>query len=230
MFDKTIGLLKATFSKLSVTGHHQKFKTLFCEYFLILSGSVLYGLSTVVFIFPCDLLLGGTSGISVILENFISVSPGTVLMIINFALIILAFAVLGKNMAIKTLVGSVLTTVLIGAFEKILVVRQPVIPIYISAIIGSAVIAVASGVIFYVGSSSGGTDVIALIIRKFSGMNIGKALLVTDILIVLAGGFLLGFTVLIYSFIGLCIKTMGIDLVILIIKKLKNKSGENDAC
>ena len=72
---------------------------------------------------------------------------------------------------------------------------------------------------FYVGSSSGGTDVIALIIQKFSSINIGKALLITDILIVIVGGILSNFAMLISSFIGLLVKTLGVDFVIAMIKK-----------
>lgn len=191
------------------------------EYLLILIGSILYAISTVVFIFPNGLLLGGTSGISVILTGFLHLSPGIILIIINFALIVLAFAVLGKGMAIKTLLGSVLTTVFVGLFEKLLPPGQTLISNpYISALIGAAIIAVASGIMFFVDSSSGGTDIIALIVKKFSGIQIGKALLITDILIVLGGGLLSGIPIMISSFLGLLVKTLGIDLVIWIIKRL----------
>lgn len=195
-------------------------------YSLITLGSILYAVGTVLFIFPNQLLLGGTSGISVILEAYLPFSPGTILTVINFALIILAFFILGRDMAVKTLVGSVLTTVFIGALDNILKLSQPLISNnYISAIVGASVIAVASGVMFYVDSSSGGTDIIALIVRKFSKLDIGKALLVTDVLIVISGGILSGTTILISSFIGLLIKTLGIDLIILIIKKHIVKKG-----
>ena len=99
----------------------------------ILAGSVLYAASTVLLIFPQSLLLGGTSGISVILESFLPFSPGKILMGINFALIGLAFAVLGKNMAARTLAGSVLTTVCIGAFDagfpQMQPLRKPFVPV-----------------------------------------------------------------------------------------------------
>ena len=64
------------------------------SYLFILIGSILYALSTVLFIFPNSLLLGGTSGISVILNSFIDFSPGMILTVINTALIVLAFIVL----------------------------------------------------------------------------------------------------------------------------------------
>ena len=196
------------------------------EYLFILIGSILYALSTVTFIFPIGLLLGGTSGISVILTSFLPFSPGIILMIINFSLIVLAFLVLGKGMAVKTLIGSVLTTAFVGLFERVINPARPLIQNpYISAIVGAVIIAVASGIMFYVDSSSGGTDIIALIVKKFSGIKIGRALLITDVLIVLVGGFLSGITLLISSTIGLLIKTLGIDLVIFLIKKrIKKKT------
>lgn len=199
------------------------------NYLFITIGSILYALATVTFIFPHSLLLGGTSGISVILNEYISFSPGTILVIINFSLLIAAFVVLGKDMAIKTFVGSTLTTVFIGVFEKILSDSTLLIPnIYISAIAGASVIAIASGIMFYVKSSSGGTDIIALIVRKYSKINIGKALLLTDFLIVLVGGVLSGYILLISSFAGLIVKTFGIDFVIELIKRGRGRKENVD--
>ena len=210
----------------------KKMATFVKEYVLIVLGSALYAASTVLFIFPNSLLLGGTSGISVILESFLPFSPGTILMAINFSLVVLAFVVLGKSMATKTLVGSVCTTLFVGGFEKLFTFRCPLIQnLYVSASVGAIIIAIASGVMFYVDSSSGGTDIIALIIRKFSRIRIGKALLITDIVIVLVGGWLSGIAVLLSSFLGLLIKTFGIDFVIFGIKKFRlRKDGKKHDC
>ena len=192
----------------------------------ILAGSVLYAASTVLLIFPQSLLLGGTSGISVILESFLPFSPGKILMGINIALIGLAFAVLGKNMAARTLAGSVLTTVCIGAFDAGFPQMQPLIANpYASAVLSGALIAVASGILFDVDSSSGGTDIVALIVQKYRHIQIGRALLLTDVLIVVIGGALSGRMVLICSFLGLLVKTLGIDAVIGIIRRRTGLAG-----
>ena len=194
------------------------------EYLLIFLGSLLYAISTLLFIFPHSLLLGGTSGISIILESFLQYSPGTILMVINSFLIILAFILLGKEMGIKTLVGSVLTTVFIGILEPLLMFAKPIITnYYLSAAIGASIISIASGIMFYVDSSSGGTDVIALIIKKYSNIKIGKALLIADVMIVILGGILSGTPIFFSSFLGLLIKTLGIDFVIGFIKKSQPK-------
>lgn len=190
------------------------------NYGLIILGSILYAIATVAFIFPHSLLLGGTSGISVILNAYIPFSPGAILVIINLSLLIAAFVVLGKEMAVKTFVGSTLTTVFVGIFEIIFGNSTILISnIYISAFVGAAIIALASGIMFYVKSSSGGTDIIALIVKKYSQINIGRALLITDFLIVIVGGLLSGYIILASSFVGLLIKTFGIDFVIEIINK-----------
>lgn len=203
-----------------------KSKTLVFDYLLIVLGSALYALSTVIFVFPSGILLGGTSGISVILTSFLPFSPGIILTVINLSLVVFAFFILGRDMAIKTLVGSVLTTAFIGILEKPFTFDQPLVssPL-LSAIIGASVIAIAGGVMFYVDSSSGGTDIVALIVKKFSRIQIGKALLITDVLIVIVGGILSGLTLLISSFVGLLVKTLGIDLVIFVIKNL-NRAGK----
>lgn len=201
-----------------------KIKREILSYIFIILGSLLYALSTVLFIFPKSLLLGGTSGISVILNSFVDFSPGMILTIINTLLLVLAFVILGREIAVKTLVGSVATTISVAIVEKLIVLEKPLInnP-YISAVIGAAIIAIASGIMFYCNSSSGGTDIVALIVRKYSSIDIGKSLLITDVLIVIIGGLLSGITVFISSFLGLLIKTFGIDFVISKIKKWQVK-------
>lgn len=196
------------------------------EYIFIVIGSIFYAIGTVFFIFPNGLLLGGTSGISVILNAWLPFSPGTILVIINIFLLLLAFFTLGREMAIKTLIGSILTTVFIGVTEYLFPLDEVVKNNYFSAILGAIIIAIASGIMFYVDSSSGGTDIVALIVKKYTKLDIGKALLVTDVIIVLMGGVLSGWNIAIPSFIGLLIKTLGIDFVIFIIKKYIKKMDE----
>lgn len=189
-------------------------------YALIILGSAIYAVGTQLFIFPHSLLLGGTSGIAVILNSFLPVSSGQILMCINILLMIVAFFVLGKTMAFKTFIGSLATTFFVGIAEMIFSFDKPIVPNeFVSAVLGGTVIAIASGILFYVDSSSGGTDIIALIIKKFSNLNIGKALLVSDILIVIIGGSISGILIALASFIGLLIKTLGIDFVIFLINK-----------
>ena len=197
------------------------------ESLIIILGSVLYAIATVLFIFPHSIVLGGTSGVAVILNKlFPMVTPGTCSVIMNSLLIIIAFFVLGKTMAAKSFAGSLLTTVFIGLVEYIFGSDVVIVSnIYISSAIGCMIIAFASAIMFYIGSSSGGTDIIALIVKKYFPINIGKALLITDCVILLAGGVLYGGKIFTSSLEGLLIKTLGIDFIILLISKRLEKMG-----
>ena len=190
------------------------------EYLLILVYSLLYALSTLLFVFPHSLLLGGTSGISVILESVTRLTPGSMLMAINTALIAVAFFLLGKEMGTKTLIGSLATSTFIGLLEPLLTFREAVIPnLFLSAFVGAGLIAIASSGLFYIKSSSGGTDVLALILRKYTGFQTGRALLITDILIVIVGGLLADQTLFLSSLMGLLVKTTGIDMMTSVLQK-----------
>jgi uncharacterized membrane-anchored protein YitT (DUF2179 family) len=191
------------------------------KYIFIVIGSLIYALATVLFVFPNKVLLGGTSGLAVILSGFIPLSSGTFSVILNLTLIAVAFIVLGRTMATQTLVGSLLTTVFIGALEPLLSFDTPLVDNeFAAALLAGGTIAVASGMLFYVDSSSGGTDILALIIKKYRDMNIGRALLVSDVLIVLIGGMLAGGIVLLYSFLAFLVKTLGIDFFITAVRKI----------
>ena len=191
------------------------------EYLLIILGSMLYGFGTVLFVFPHSLILGGTSGVSVILTSILKQTPGDILAVINILLLVAALIVLGKGMALKTLVGSLVTTFFITAFEKAFVFDAPIIKSgLLSALIGGGIISVASAVIFYFDSSSGGTDIIALIIKKYSDIKIGKALLISDVLIVIVGGIVSGWAIAFGSVVGFLVKTLGIDFAIKYIRKI----------
>ena len=191
------------------------------KYLFIVIGSFIYALATVLFVFPNRVLLGGTSGLAVILSGLLPLSSGTFSVILNLSLIAVAFVVLGRGMAVRTLVGSLLTTVFIGVLEPLFALSTPLVGNdFIAALLAGGSIAVASGILFYVDSSSGGTDILALIIKKYRDMNIGRALLISDILIVIIGGVLSGFVVLCYSFLAFLVKTLGIDLFIFVVRKI----------
>ena len=182
----------------------------------IATGSLIYAVALHYFIFPHDILLGGTGGVSVLLNHYFPVlSAESYLVIINVTLMLAAVVTLGKSMAGKTMLGSIFTTLFVGALDSICNGHTPLVEnVFISAILGAMIVAAGSTILFTVDSSSGGTDIIALIIKKYSRISIGKALLMADILIVAMGILSFHWTVAVASVVGLFIKTFGIDLLI----------------
>lgn len=182
----------------------------------IVLGSLIYSVALHYFIFPHNVLLGGTGGISVLLSRYIpQLSAEDYLVIINTALMVAALVALGKNMAGKTMLGSLFTTLFVGVLDSFCKGHIPLVEnVFASAVLGAMIVAVGSTILFAVDSSSGGTDIIALIIKKYSRISIGKALLIADILIVVMGILTFHWTVALASVVGLLIKTFGIDFLI----------------
>ena len=198
-------------------------------YSFIILGSIIYGVATVFFVFPSGLFLGGTSGIAVIASSYLPLTAGNVSVVLNVTLLVAAFIVLGRGMAWRTFIGSACTTLSIGAFDLLYPSGEALISnVYISGAVGAALIALASALLFYVDSSSGGTDILALIVRKFSEIKIGKALLITDVLIVVVGGILEGWFIAVASFVCLLIKTLGIDILIRLISNFKPDADKTE--
>lgn len=186
-------------------------------------GSVIYAIATQYFIFSNGLFLGGTSGASVILNHFFpAFSSGKFLTGINILLMLSALLILGKDVAFKTMLGSCLTTLFVWILDRYFSVGRPIIdnPV-LSALVGATAIALGSAILFMVDSSSGGTDILALIIQRLLGAPIGRALLFVDIFIVIIGATISSPLYALSSVLGLFIKTFGIDLIIHKLKMLK---------
>lgn len=201
----------------------KKYTKIIKEYSLITLFSVLYSVGLAFFVFPHNTMLGGTGGVSVIISALSSGTPAFVMLIINLSLLVLAFILLGKSMGVKTLVGTVIVAVVCAVLEKYCTPFLPLINnSVLSSVIGSIIVASASAGLFKLSASSGGTDIIALIINKYKKIELGKALFITDILIVVAGGIVLGVKIALISALAFMIKVVLIDLLTKSNKKTKN--------
>ena len=185
------------------------------EWCLITLCAVMQAVGVYFFKFPYHFCTGSTSGLAVLLGAwFPNLSAGTFMLILNIALIILGFLCLGKEFGIKTVYVSVLDTLLVYLFERIypfgdlpgkhpLLTDNPLLALLVS----TALIAVTSGMLIDLHASCGGTEIIAVIIRKYSGLNISKALLISDLLIAGATFFTFSFEVGLYSMLGFVAKS-----------------------
>ena len=149
-------------------------------------------------------------------------SPKWRKILLSVLCVVLAVILLGKGMAVQTSLGSTFTTVFIWMLDKIFSGTGPLIanPV-LSAVLGASIVAAGSALLFYVDSSSGGTDIIALIIRKYSDIHIGRALLAADVAIVVVGACISEPLIAVASVIGLLIKTFGIDFIIAVIQRTR---------
>lgn len=189
---------------------------------VIVGGSLLYALATCIFIIPNNVVLGGTSGLSIILQHFfVNISSEQFITIFNVLLMILAFAILGRKVAFGTFFGSLFTTLFVFVLDFWDFSGVMINPI-VATLVGAGLIGVASSILFFNDASSGGTDIIALIIKNFSKIDISKALFISDIVLALASFLVYGVKGGLLSLFGFLVKLITLALIERRIKEKKN--------
>ncbi len=181
--------------------------------FLLLTGSILImSVGTYFFKFSNNFTFGGITGLAVLVNKFGWMSAGDFTFIVNMILLVVGFIVLGKNFGAKTAYCSILLSFTLSFLERVYPMRHPLTnqPM-LELCFAIALPALGSAILFNMGSSSGGTDIIAMILKKYSSFDIGKALLISDILITIAGCFVFDIKTGLYSFLGLSIRSFMID-------------------
>ena len=186
------------------------------KHFLLLTFSTLVMAFGIYFFkFANNFTFGGITGLAVLIAKTGIMSAGDFTFLTNMLLLILGFIILGSKFAVKTAYCSILLSVVLSALERIFPMSHPLTdqPM-LELCFAIALPALGSAILFNIGSSSGGTDIIAMILKKYSSFDIGNALLVTDILITIAGCFVFDIETGLYSFLGLAIRSFMIDTFI----------------
>lgn len=191
-------------------------KTQIKEWLMMTLGTLLLAAGVYFFKFPNKFSTGGVSGISVILGHYFPNStPGDFVMVINVALLIVGFAVFGKGFGVRTCYCSLLMSVFIWGMERLAPLAQPMTSQPLMELIFAVGLpAVGSAILFNMDASSGGTDIVAMVLRKFTSLDIGKALMLSDCVITLMACVAFGMETGLFSVLGLLIKSLLVDMVL----------------
>jgi uncharacterized membrane-anchored protein YitT (DUF2179 family) len=160
----------------------------FISYILITVGTFLVATGYVYFITPYRIIPGGIYGISIVLHYVFGTPVGFTALLFNIPLTIIGTKVLGPRFGTKTVVGFILTSVFVDLLSyfsqyKPLVEADPLL----SSVFGGALIGAGVGLIFKSKATSGGSDVIAMIIARYTKMPLGQLMMAVDSVIVLIG-------------------------------------------
>lgn len=186
------------------------------EFFLLTGGTILAVIGLYYFKMPNHFSTGGVSSIAIILGNLLpGFSTGAINFILNMALLVVGFLVFGKSFGARTAYCSILMSTLVWILEKVQPLSgpftdQPLLELFFAVGLPS----VGSAILFNTQASTGGTDIIAMILRKYTNIDIGKALFASDCIIVLAACFVFGIKTGLFSILGLVLKTLVVDMVI----------------
>ena len=191
-----------------------KIKTILLDLILIVSGSAVFSVSVNMFSSPNNILQGGLTGVGIVANYLFSLPIGTVMLILNIPLFALAMRYLKLGFVIRTVIGTLIFTSLIdlGAY---------VIPPYKGdMLLGCIFCGVLSGVglalVFLTGATTGGTDIIAMLIRKKKpDVSMGNIMLIADLLIILMSFAVYGeIESMMYAVIVIFISAKAIDFVL----------------
>ena len=186
------------------------------EWLLLLLGTALTAAGIYFFKFPNNFSTGGVSGMAVILGHYFpNATPGDFVMGINMALLVVGFLVFGKGFGIRTAVVSMLMSGLIWVLERVIPMAQPMTsqPL-VELIFAVSLPAVGSAILFNLDASTGGTDIVAMILRKFTSLNIGNALMISDSIITVMACVAFGMETGLFSILGLLMKSLLVDMVL----------------
>ena len=186
------------------------------EYAMLTLGTFLVAAGVYFFKFPNSFNTGGVTGLAVILNAVVpAVSASTFASVINIAFLILGFVALDKSFGVRTVYCTVLFSAMLSVLEWLCPLSAPLtdqktLELFFAVILPS----LGSAILFNIQSSTGGTDILAMILKRFSSLDIGMALLYVDVLIAGSTLYFVGMEAGLYSILGLVLKSVVVDTVI----------------
>ncbi len=185
------------------------------SYAIITLGTLLIAVGVHFFEFPNRFSMGGVSGISLVAGAAFGVSsPARLSTALNFFLLLIGFLFLGRSFGTKTVYSVTVFSFLLNFFETYFplsspLTRQTMLELFFDMLF----ISVGAALLFHEDASSGGTDIPALILKKYTGLPMGRCLLLVDFLVVLGAFWVFGIEIGLFSLFGIGLRAYVVDLV-----------------
>lgn len=180
------------------------------DYASVIVGAAIVAISFNVFLLPNEVASGGVSGISTILKGLFDWKPAFVQWAFNIPLFVAGVILLGKHFGLKTAVGTVFLPFVVYLTEEWEAwTTNPLL----GALFGGIMVGLGLGIVFRGKASTGGTDLAAQIITKYTGLTLGTSVALIDGMIVIAAAMVFDIEQGLYALIGLYVTTKTIDMV-----------------
>lgn len=187
------------------------------DYFLMTVGSVIFCMAWTSFVIPNGVSSGGLTGLCTIIQYGTGIPIGWTYPILNVILLLLGFLALGKGFGVKTIYVIALTSLLFDILPQFPQLEVMMDEKLLVALVGGAMEAIGIGMVLQRGGSTGGTDIIAMLINKYWPVSPGKVYLYTDVFII--SSVLLvpekGLVDMIYAYVMMLGFSFGVDYVLL---------------
>lgn len=186
------------------------------DYVKIFLGSLLIAAGIYYFWAPAQLAGGGISGLAIVIQSILPMVPISIIIFcLDAIMFLIGFVVLGKSFGLKSIISSISIVVATGIYE---IITPNIMPLsqdnLVILIFGSLSMAFGQAIVFSQGASSGGTDIIAKIITKFTHLNIGISLMIADMIVVVLAIGAFGIEKGLYAALGVLATSSMIDFFI----------------
>ena len=185
------------------------------DWSIIVFGLFLYSLGWTGFLLPNGITTGGVTGIAALVYFASAIPVGITYFCINGILLLLSIKFFGFKFSIKTIINVAVLTFLLSVFQT--VIKEPLVQgePFMSCILGGVLCGLGLGLVFNFKGSTGGTDIIAMIIHKYRNISIGKGLLICDLLIICSSYFVFqSIEKIVYGIVVMGVMSYTVDMVL----------------
>ncbi len=184
-------------------------------YGIITFGLFVNALAWTAFLLPSEIVGGGITGLAALLYYATGIPVAFTFLLMNIVLLVLGVKNLGLGFGIKTVYGAVVLSVFLGILQP-LITEAVVDDRFMSAIIGGILSGASVGLVFTQGGSTGGTDIIAMIINKYRNISHGRIILYLDLMIISSSFFVFqSLEVMVYGYVTMAVGSYSIDMLLM---------------
>ncbi|MBE6694690.1 MAG: YitT family protein [Ruminococcaceae bacterium] len=181
----------------------------------IVAGNALLAFLVAAFIIPHDIIMGGTTGIGILLDKLwgdvLPIEPATVILVLNILLLFMGLLVLGKEFFFKTIASSIIYPVFLAGMQRIPHIEELTDNSLIAVLFAGCLLGISGGLVFRVGASTGGMDVINLALHKWFHLPVAVFLYITDFIILGAQAFFTSSNGILLGLVLLVLETVALD-------------------
>ena len=181
----------------------------------IVIGSAVVALSYNLFLIPHHIVPGGAGGVAMILNYFFATPVGLTILVINIPLFVLGIKTLGRTYGVKSILGIAVSSLLIDGFTYIFHIGSATDNPILACIFGGIMLGAGLGLVFRGGGSTGGSDIVGMVLNRYTNFSTGTSILVVDFIVITVAGLCFGqFELALYGYLNLYLQTRAIDLVL----------------
>lgn len=186
-----------------------RIKPVFLKYFIAIIGSLIIAIGFNMFLLPHDVLSSGVGGLALLIHLLTGWNTGLINILLNLPLLILGYMKLQKSMMFNTIFTVVAVSFFLSVIPVVKISANPIIDV----IFGGVILGAGIGLILKYSGTTGGMDIIAILISQNSNISIGLILTLLNSIIVVSSGYFLGWDTALLTLLSIYISGRAIDTI-----------------